>query len=69
MTKLRPATVTMLSDIDEARDHLNNALALVCRAECPKVAAKIKLALKSIDGARRHAQRRLDATMARVVAS
>lgn len=60
--KLRPATVTMLSDITEAREHLKNAQTLICRAQCVRTAAKIASAIKSLNGAHRHALRRRDRT-------
>lgn len=54
--KIRLPTVTMLSDIDEARGHLMSALSLVNHAT-----RKIRSAIKSLDGARRRAERRLEA--------
>lgn len=58
--KLRPATGTMLGDIAEAREHLKTARDLVRRAQCVRTVAKIAAALKSLDGAHRHALRRRD---------
>jgi hypothetical protein len=59
---LAPAKPETLCDIDVARNALRIALDCAREAGTPKLAAKIQSALKSADGAQRHARRRIDAT-------
>lgn len=57
--KLRPATPTDRIALDNAITHLKIARNDAAQSGCPKVANKIKTALKSADGAKRHMERRL----------
>lgn len=59
MTKIQPATPHERDSLDNAIRYLKSARDQATDAGCPKVATKIKSALKSADGARRHMERRL----------
>lgn len=55
---LRSADFYTLPDVETSMDKLREALTYAKLANCPQLAAAIRRALKSADGARRHAQRR-----------
>ncbi len=61
--KLRPAQPDDRNRLDAAIQYLKEARDLSSDAGCPKVATKIKSALKSADGARRHMERRVMNTL------
>ena len=60
--RLRPAGARTLEDIRVAYGHLRSALDYLRRAGCPASAKKVRSALKSTEGAHRHAQRRVTHT-------
>lgn len=60
--KLRPATYVTLTQIDLAEKHARYVVDFLDGAECTVAAKKARSLLKSIGGARRHAERRLMAT-------
>lgn len=67
--KLKPCTLPQLHMIDQAEEALRQALELLrpedeynYGADCPATRKKIRSALKSIGGAKRHAWRRYRAT-------
>jgi hypothetical protein len=66
--KLRPITAQELVCITMALGHLKEARTYLKRAHCPKTLAKIHSALKSTEGAHRHAERRLTASKAKPAA-
>lgn len=57
MSKLRTAELGDVYDVDTAIGHLQRARDLLARAHCPQAADAVRRALKSADGARRHAKR------------
>jgi hypothetical protein len=56
---LRPADGYTIQQIDLADRHLKKALSLLNKAGCPASVKKVQSAVKSVGGARRHAERRL----------
>jgi len=62
--KLRPAMPDDLARIKEALARLREARRLMREAGAPLSTAKIGHAIKSAEGAMRHAERRRDATIA-----
>lgn len=59
--KLRPADQASVYCVNIAAKLLRDALEMLKVADCPRAAEKVRRALKSTDGARRHANRRLAA--------
>jgi hypothetical protein len=59
--QLRKADAATLSLIDDAMGFLAAANAHALAAACPASVKKIKSAMKSLDGARRHAERAIRA--------
>lgn len=59
MNKIQPATKQEQSALNDAIAHLKNARDSATMAKAPRAVAKIKSALQSADGARRHMERRL----------
>lgn len=57
--KLRPIHPGALRQIASAIDHLAAARDLLAAAQCPRATRRVRQALKSADGARRHSHRRL----------
>lgn len=55
---IKPATAYHVAKIRDAQNFLKLALANARRAESPRLVAAIRRAMKSADGARRHADRR-----------
>lgn len=62
MAKLRPATNEQRIRAKAAEFRLRAALEDAEAADCPKLAHRIRLAIKSASGARRHVERRRAAT-------
>ncbi len=62
MAKLRPATNEQRIRAKAAEFRLRAALEDAEAADCPKLAHRIRRAIKSADGARRHIERRRAAT-------
>lgn len=58
MSELRPMTETQSEALNAARRILKVALGLLKNADCPASADAVRRAIKSADGARRHADRR-----------
>lgn len=58
--ELKPANQRTLEDIRVARGHLVCALDYLQRSQCPASLKKVHSAIKSIDGAMRHAVRRVE---------
>lgn len=58
--KLRPATVADAQTLKNAIIALKAARTLAKSADCPKLTAKIRSALKSAGGAWRHIERRIN---------
>lgn len=56
---LRPADPAAVQAVDSAIVHLRTARDLLAMAGADKAAARVRLALSSADGARRHVDRRL----------
>jgi hypothetical protein len=56
--KLRSANINTVRDAKAALSHLRAALVYATDADCPKTAARIRLAITSAGGAVRHAERR-----------
>jgi hypothetical protein len=55
----------MIKDVDEAIRLLHVARAYLIRAKCPQTLRKVRSAIKSAEGARRHIERRVQATETR----
>lgn len=66
--KLKPATFLQLTDIELALKSLRLARAYLVRAQCPQATDAVRRALKSVEGAQRHAERRFAATRADIIA-
>lgn len=67
MRKLRPATVHQANALERVREALGEVLGEVTRSDgfgpdCPQLAKKIRSAIKSCDGARRHMEHRIRRT-------
>ena len=60
MSSLKPATAVDVRDVDRAIDYLRLARDLLKQAGADKAADKVRVALKSAEGASRHIQRRYD---------
>lgn len=52
--KIRPATRAHVYLVGKALDYLRDARRNLVTAKCPKAAAKVRVALKSAEGAMRH---------------
>jgi hypothetical protein len=59
MVTMRPATSTDVFCIEWATEHLRVARDLLKKANAPKTLARVRLALSSAKGARRHVQHRV----------
>jgi hypothetical protein len=59
MRQIRRGTETQVDQILVAIDALRIALRELKGADCPKTAIKVRAALKSADGARRHLEHRV----------
>lgn len=57
--KLRPATQAQRVHLNSAIDHLETARDLLKMADCPGPLKRVRAALKSADGARRHMRNRV----------
>lgn len=60
--KMRPAEYYQVTSCKEAIDYLRNARFYLKHADCPKTLARVRSALKSAEGALRHAHRRYKAS-------
>lgn len=56
---IRPITEKQFADIQSAEGHIALARELLRYAGCPKATAAVRACLKSVGGAKRHAERRL----------
>lgn len=59
MPKIRTATSTTIVDVETACRHLRAARACLSQANAPRAAQKVRHAIKSAEGALRHARHRL----------
>ncbi len=59
MPKMRTATPATIVDVETACHHLRAARACLAQANAPRASEKVRHALKSAEGALRHAHHRL----------
>ncbi len=60
MRTIRPATPADFTKVDVALGYLHAARKLLKEADCPQALDKVRLAIKSAEGARRHVSTRLN---------
>lgn len=58
MSRLRPIAIDTRTNVEAALKHLRIARDLLYKADCPRALEKTRAAIKSADGADRHAYRR-----------
>jgi hypothetical protein len=58
MRTIRPATTDAFVKVDVAIGFLRSARTLLESADCPQALEKVRAAIKSAEGARRHVQHR-----------
>lgn len=57
-SRLRPATAETVRIVDDVIWHLREARRLLAIADCPQTMKRVRVAIASAKGARRHAERR-----------
>lgn len=55
---LKPATIQQVADVRHAVELLRTSRNLLVSADCPRSAERVRLALKSAEGALRHIEHR-----------
>lgn len=60
MSKIRSATNGQVCDLNRALDALREVRQWAKKADCPKFLAKVRAAIRSGEGARRHLRTRMD---------